>query len=98
MQVEAVDRRDIPTLEMPGRFRTEIVFFMTPPGERGVPVLPEREYWIDLAEARRWLDEQVLRVVSPLDAENMAEIELTDYHETFLEWVVQHGISHVRLS
>ena len=98
MHIEAVDRRDIPTLEMPSRFRTEVVFFMTPPGERGVPVLPEGEYWIDQEEARRWLDEQVIRVVSPLDAENMAEIELTDYHEAFLDWVVKHQVSHVRLA
>ena len=98
MHVEAVDRRDISTLKMPSRFRTEIVFFITTPGERGVPVLPEGEYWIDQDEARRWLDEQVIRVVSPLDAENMAEIELTDYHEAFLEWVVKHQISHVRLA
>lgn len=98
MHVFAVDRQDLPALELPSRFRTEIVFFMTPSGERGAPKLPEGEYWIDLEEARRWLDEQVIRVVSPLDAENMAEIELTDYHETFLEWLIKHQVSHVRLT
>jgi hypothetical protein len=76
----------------------EITFFMTPPGERGAPAaLGEGEYWIDLEDARRWLDEQVVYVVSPLDAENKAEIELTEYHEAFLQWLVTHGVQHVRL-
>ena len=60
--------------------------------------LGEGEYWIDLDDARRWLDEQVVYVVSPLDAENKAEIELTEYHEAFLQWLISHGISHVKLS
>jgi hypothetical protein len=71
---------------------------MTPPGEPGVPKLGEREYWIADADARRWLDEQVIYVVSPLDAENKAEIELTEEHETFLQWLVTHHIQHVRLA
>ena len=83
---------------MPARFRTEIVFFMTSPGDKGAPAkLGENEYWIDAAEARRWLDEGVVYVVSPLDAENKAEIELTEEHEAFLEWLVQHNVQHVRM-
>lgn len=76
----------------------EIVYFMTPQGERGAPAeLAEGEYWIDLDDARRWLDELVVYVVSPLDALNKAEIELTEYHEAFLEWLIKHGVSHVKL-
>src|SRR5437763_1487444 len=99
MRIASVDRPDTPPLNAPARFRMEIVYFMTPPGDRGAPAtLGENEYWIDLDDARRWLDEQVVYVVSPLDAENQAEIELTDYHEAFLQWVVDHGIQHVILS
>ena len=98
MKVHAVDQANLAPLEMPARFRTEIVFFMTSPGDKGAPAkLGENEYWIDAAEARRWLDEGVVYVVSPLDAENKAEIELTEEHEAFLEWLVQHNVQHVRM-
>jgi len=77
----------------------EIVYFMTLPGDKGAPVkMEDGEYWIDLDDAKKWLDEQVVYVVSPLDAENQAEIELTEYHEAFLQWVVDHGARHVKLS
>ena len=99
MKVIAPDRSDIRPLNVPDRFRMEIVYFMTPPGDRGAPAnLGENEYWINLDDARRWLDEQVVYVVSPLDAENQAEIELTEYHEAFLQWLVEHGIQHVRIA
>jgi hypothetical protein len=98
MQVRALDQAAAPPLEMPPRFRTEIVFFMTPPGENGAPAkLGASEYWIKLEEARRWLDEGAVYVVSPLDAENKAEIELTEEHELFLEWLLRHQIQHVRI-
>ena len=29
--------------------------------------------------------------------ENKAEIELTEYHEAFLQWLIAHGVQHVRL-
>ena len=90
---------NVPALDVPDRFRMEIVYFMTPPGDRGAPAnLGENEYWINLDDARRWLDEQVVYVVSPLDAENQAEIELTEYHEAFLQWLVDHGVQHVRIA
>jgi hypothetical protein len=97
MKVLAVNRPDVPPLEVPERFRMEIVYFMTLPGDKGAPVkMEDGEYWIDLEEAKKWLDEQVVYVVSPLDAENQAEIELTEYHEAFLQWVVDYAARHVR--
>ena len=99
MKLTSLDQPHAPPLEMPARFRTEIVFFMTPEGENGAPAkLGENEYWLNLDEVRHWLDEGVVYVVSPLDAENKAEIELTEEHEAFLEWIVKHGIQHVRLA
>ena len=98
MKLHAVNRPDIPPLELPARFRTEIVFFMTPPGENDAPAkLGENEYWINLADARQWLDDGCLYVVSPLDAQNKAQIELTEDHEAFLEWLVKHSVQHVRI-
>ena len=99
MKVVAVGNENVAPLEMPDRFRMEIVYFMTLPGDKGAPVkMEDGEYWIDLDEAKKWLDEQVLYVVSPLDAENQAEIELTEYHDAFLQWVVENGARHVKLS
>jgi hypothetical protein len=99
MHLTALDRPTAPGLELPDRFRMEIVYFMTPPGERGAPAdLGDNEYWIDLAEAQKWLDDAVVYVVSPLDAENQAEIELTEYHEAFLQWLLAHKINRVKIA
>jgi len=98
MRVVPVDRPDVPPLTMSDRFRTEIVYFMTPAGDRGAPGdLGKNEYWISVDDARRWLDELVVLVVSPLDAASKAEIELSEQHEAWLEWMVRHGIQRVRL-
>jgi hypothetical protein len=40
----------------------------------------------------------VVEVVSPLDAESKAEIELTDEQEAWLQWLVDHQIQHVRIA
>ena len=98
MLVSAVDQPNVPPLTMPARFRTEIAFFMSPTGVKGAPEMAEGEYWIDPDEARHWLDEMVLYIVSPLDAENKAEIELTEDHETFLQWLITNNVRHVKLT
>lgn len=98
MLLTAAPPSTAPPLTLPDRFRMEIVYFMTPPGDRGAPAdLADHEYWIDLTEARQWLDEGVVYVVSPLDAENQAEIELTEYHEAFLQWLLTHHINRVKI-
>ena len=97
IRVYAVDKPDLPPLEMPDRFKTEVVYFMTPPGERGAPQMGPREYWIQREEARQWLDDFVVAVVSPLDAEAIAEFELSEEQEAWLEWMVANEVQHVRL-
>ena len=37
MKIHAVDQPDAPPIEMPDRFRRDIAYFMTPPGEGEVP-------------------------------------------------------------
>ena len=97
IKVYSVDHPDLKPLEMPDRFRTEIVYFMTPPGESGVPPLGPQEYWVRLDDAKKWLDDYCVSVVSPLDAEAKAEFELSEEQEQWLEWMVAHQIQHVRL-
>lgn len=96
--VYAVDQPELPPLKMPPRFRLEVVYFMTPAGMGSAPAtLPEGEYWIDRHEAEKWLDELVISLVSPLDANSKAEIELTEEQEEFLQWLVDHKIERVRI-
>lgn len=98
MKIVSVDRPDAPPIEMPERFRTEVVYFMTPAGSRSAPAeLGADEYWIDAAEAKVWLDDLEVAIVSPLDAESVARIELNDDHERFLEWLIAHNTQHIRL-
>ena len=97
MKVYAVDRPELAPLEMPARFRHDIAYFMTPAGERGAPALPTGEYWIDPAEAQRWLDEGILTLVSPLDSENRAEAEITEDQERWLEWLLANDVRRVRV-
>ena len=66
--VYPVDKPELPPFKMPHRFRTDVAYFMTPAGEEGVPELAAGEYWVRLKDARRWLDELVVEVVSPLAA------------------------------
>jgi hypothetical protein len=82
---------------MSERFRTQIVYFMTPANAPGVPPLAVGEYWIRRADAQQWLEDFAVSVVSPLDAEATAEIELTEEQEAWLEWLVQNDIQHVRV-
>ena len=95
--VRAVDHPELPPFTMPDRFRTEIAYFMTPAGEHGAPQLGPREYWIRAEDARKWLDEFVVSVVSPLDAAAKAELELTEQQEAWLEWMVENNVQHVRV-
>src|SRR5437016_608147 len=98
MRVQAVQGTDLPPLRMSNRFKRDIAYFMTPPGERVAPKLPPGEYWVDLNEARQWLDEGVLMLVSPLDSQNKAAVEITEEQEKWLEWMLANQIQHVRLA
>lgn len=97
MLVYAVNRPELVPLKMPDRFRTDVAYFMTPSGSAGVPALGPREYWVRLSDARQWLDDLVVRVVSPLDAQAQAEVELTEEQEAWLEWMINHSVEHIRL-
>lgn len=97
IRVQAVDREDVPPLEMPERFRREVVYFMTPADGADAPILAANEYWIEPHLVARWLEDGVFRVVSPLDAESVAEIELSEDQERWLEWMQQYHLSRIRI-
>jgi len=95
--VYAVGRPDVPPLTVSDRFRYEVAYFMSVPGEQGVPMLGQGEYWVQQANARQWLEDGVIHVVSPLDSENQTEVELSDEHESWLEWMIANQLEHIRL-
>jgi hypothetical protein len=97
VQIIPVDQPAVSPLGMSDRFRKEIVYFMTPADIAGAPVLGKNEYWIKLEDSKRWLDEGGFTLVSPLDAHSVAEIELSEEQEGWLEWMVEHEISIVRV-
>lgn len=97
VKVVSLDQSKAGSIDMPERFRKEIVYFMTPSDTPGAPACGRSEYWIQPADAQRWLDDGIFTLVSPLDAESVAEIELTEDQERWLEWMVAHGVTHVRL-
>ncbi|MFN0056249.1 MAG: hypothetical protein ACKV0T_29230 [Planctomycetales bacterium] len=95
--IHAVGRPELPPFRMPDRFRHEITFFMTPGGDHGVPKLSSGEYWIRRCDAQTCFDDGEVRIVSPLDSDSQAELELTEEQEAWLEWMLQHGVEHVRV-
>ncbi|HUY88295.1 MAG TPA: hypothetical protein VMV10_06150 [Pirellulales bacterium] len=95
--VYAVSQPDLPPFKMSDRFRHEIAYFMSLPGEQGAPMVAEGEYWVSEENTRRWLDEGVLSLVSPLDSENRTEVELSEEQEAWLEWMLNHKVERVRL-
>ena len=63
----------------------------------GVPPLGENEYWIAREDASRWLMEGVYMLVSPLDTENIIEVEISDEQDVLLNWLVTHNVQHIRV-
>ncbi len=97
VMIYAVDRPELAPLAMPERFRHDVAYFMTVPGEHGAPQLPPGEYWIDPSEAAQWLDDGVFCLPSPLDSQNQTEVELSDEQEAWLRWLLEHQVSRIRL-
>jgi hypothetical protein len=95
--VHAVNRPEIAPYPMSDRFRHEIAYFMSVPGEKGVPPLSPGEYWVSLTQTRQWLEEGAILIVSPLDSASRTEVELSEEQEGWLEWMLQHEVEHIRV-
>lgn len=86
-----------PAREISGRLRSQLNYFMSSPGEPGVPELGEDEYWFAPESVAQWLDEGVFYLVSPLDTANQTEVELTEEQEDLLNWLKSEGVCRVRV-
>ena len=93
----AVDRPEAGSLSISERLSAQLVYFMTPANSPGVPALAENEFWIARSDVVKWLTDGVLYVVSPLDSENVAEVELSEEQEIMLAWLDMKGVQHVRV-
>jgi aspartokinase-like uncharacterized kinase len=97
LKLISVDHPEIPALAISTRLRSQLVYFMTPPDTPGIPVLGESEYWLSRSEVTKWLSDGVLLLVSPLDTENMTEVELSEEQEVLLGWLDKHQVQHIRV-
>ncbi len=97
MKLLALDRPELAPLSISSRLRSQIVYFITPPDAPDVPALGENEYWISRKDVRKWLGEGVFLLVSPLDTENMTEVELSDEQEALLSWLDRNQVQHVKV-
>lgn len=96
-QLIPVDNATAPLLTISERLRSQLVYFMTPPDAPHVPPLQPQEYWIDAAHAEVWFADGVFELVSPLDEEHPAVIELSEEQEELLEWLTTYHIQHIRV-
>jgi hypothetical protein len=94
----AVDHPEAPPLLLSDRLRSQLVYFMTTPDTPGIPALSEDEYWIARGDVTHWLMEGVFLLVSPLDTDNMTEVELSEEQEALLNWLDKYKIEHVRVT
>jgi hypothetical protein len=95
--VHAVNRPEVPPLQLSPRFRHDVTYFAAHPTDLQRPALPSGEYYIVLADAATTLDDGVFRIISPLDSDNRTEIEITEEQEDWLQWIVKHQVEHIRL-
>jgi hypothetical protein len=92
-----LDHPEIAPFRMSPRLRSQLVYFMAGPDAPGKPELGENEYWFNRDEVTRWVMEGVFYLVSPLDTQNMTEVELTEEQDALLNWLETHRIQHVRV-
>jgi hypothetical protein len=92
-----LDRPEVAPLPISLRLRNQLVYFMSARDTPGIPSLGDDDFWFDAGEVAKWVDEGVFYLVSPLDTENMTEVELTEEQEALLAWLHSRQVQHVRL-
>lgn len=92
-----LDSPEVAPLAITERLRNQLVYFMSARDTPGIPPLGDDDFWFDPAEVAKWVDEGIFYLVSPLDTENMTEVELTEEQETLLAWLHSGQVRHVRL-
>jgi hypothetical protein len=92
-----LDHPEVAPLPISLRLRNQLVYFMSARDTPGIPELGEDDFWFAPDEVAKWVDEGVFYLVSPLDTENMTEVELTEEQEALLAWLHAQKVCQVRL-
>jgi hypothetical protein len=92
-----IDRPEVAPMAITSRLRNQLVYFMSARDTVGIPELGEDDFWFDGEEVARWVDEGVFYLVSPLDTDNMTEVELSEEQEILIAWLHSNKVRHVRL-
>jgi hypothetical protein len=92
--VTALDRPGVSPRGISPRLRSQLNYFVAAPGSAPPG---EGEYRFDLDDVRRWVDDGVFHLVSPLDTAHQTEVELTEEQEEFLGWLLANDVRHVRV-
>lgn len=96
-RLRALDRPNVPPLEISERLRGQLVYFAAPPAAADAPPLGEDEYWFRPDEVAQVLDEGFFQIISPLDTAGLSELEITEEQESLLEWLQSQQVRHVRV-
>lgn len=92
-----LDRPEVAPYPLSDRLRSQLVYFMADSDAPGIPELGEDEFWFDGEDVTRWIMEGVFYLVSPLDTENMTEVELSEEQDALLNWLDRNQVRHVRV-
>jgi hypothetical protein len=95
--LQPIDRAEVKPYVISPRLRTQLVYFGSASGSEGVPKLGELEFWFRADEVAKWAEEGVFYLVSPLDTDNMTEVEISEEQEDMLNWLCESGVQHVRV-
>lgn len=93
----ALDHPSLAPYPLSDRLRAQLVYFQAGPDAPEMPELKEGEFWFDRTDVTRWLMDGVFYLISPLDTEKAAEVELTDEQDALLSWLANHQVRLVRV-
>lgn len=93
----ALDHPDLPPYPLSDRLCAQLIYFQAAADAPDRPVLKEGEIWFDRDEVTRWLMDGVFYLISPLDTEKAAEVELTDEQDALLSWLSANHVRHARV-
>jgi hypothetical protein len=89
-----LDKTGIDPYEISATLRKQLPYFTE--GRIQDTSNPDR-FFFPIARTSELLEDGVFYVVSPLDDQNQAEIEITDEQEDLLEWLVSNQIENVQI-
>ena len=92
--IHALDKPEIDPYEISPTLRNQLQYFTT--GEIRDGSTPD-EFCFPLERTSKLLEDGVFYVISPLDEEHQAEIEISDEQEDLLDWLVSNGIQRVKV-